>query len=119
MIWILHIPGTTVINANDRDHWRTKAAKVKLLRHAAYVMARAEKIPPLGTCDVRLTYIPTRNGRRDADNLVPSLKALCDGLVDAGVVHDDTPEFMVKHMPTIGTADRASLHRFVLTVARA
>ena len=30
-----------------------------------------------------------------------TLKALCDGLVDAEVVSDDTAEFMLKHMPRI------------------
>lgn len=115
-MWTLHIPGQ-VINANDRDHWAAKARKVKALRHAAHIMARAEKIPALTHATVALTYIPPRAGRRDVDNLVPSLKALCDGLVDAGIVPDDTPDYMTKHMPTIGTPDAKSLHRFVLEVS--
>jgi crossover junction endodeoxyribonuclease RusA len=114
--WELHIPGQIVLNANQRDHWQARARKVKVLRHASAVMARNARIPALAHITVGLQYIPTRKGRRDADNLVPNLKALCDGLVDAGIVPDDTPEWMTKLMPTIGLPDRASLHRFVLVV---
>lgn len=57
-------------------------------------------------CQVTLHYRPRDNRRRDADNLVPTLKALCDGLVDAGLVPDDTPNYMHKHMPVIHPAER-------------
>ena len=53
-------------------------------------------------CQVTLHYRPRDNRRRDADNLVPTLKALCDGLVDAGLVPDDTPNYMHKHKPEVG-----------------
>ena len=39
--------------------------------------------------------------RRDADNLIATLKPFADGLVDAGLTPDDTPSFMTKHMPVI------------------
>ena len=32
---------------------------------------------------------------------MPTLKALCDGIVDAGIVKDDAPTFMVKDMPVL------------------
>jgi crossover junction endodeoxyribonuclease RusA len=35
---------------------------------------------------VPLTWFANTRHRRDADNVVPTLKAACDGLVDAGVV---------------------------------
>ena len=38
---------------------------------------------------------------RDDENLVATLKPACDGLVDAGVVVDDTPQYMAKEMPVI------------------
>lgn len=40
-----------------------------------------------------------------ADNLVPTLKAAADGLVDAGVVRDDTPDLMTKVMPILHEPD--------------
>jgi hypothetical protein len=63
--------------------------------------ARARHIPDLGRCEVRLTWWVTSNRRRDEENIVPVLKALCDGIVDAEVVPDDVPLYMLKHMPRI------------------
>lgn len=48
--------------------------------------------------------------KRDEDNVVPTLKALCDGLVDAKVVKDDTPQYMVKNMPVIEYRKGAKPH---------
>ena len=45
---------------------------------------------------VELVWFVTDKRRRDADNPVLTLKALCDGLVDAEIVPDDTPEYMTK-----------------------
>ena len=66
----------------------------------------AHRIPPLGRCEVTLTWFVVTKARRDDENPVPSLKAWCDGLVDAGVVEDDTSEFMVKNMPIIQWIDK-------------
>ncbi len=56
---------------------------------------------PWGKCSVHATfYFATKRGR-DVDNLIASLKSTYDGLVDAGVVSDDTPEYMVRLMPEI------------------
>ncbi|WP_162786781.1 hypothetical protein [Janibacter anophelis] len=41
-------------------------------------------------------YEPPDRRRRDEDNLFATLKPLADGLVDAGVVADDTPDLMRK-----------------------
>ena len=41
------------------------------------------------------------NGARDSDTIYPTFKAMCDGIVDAGIVPDDTPEYMTKLAPII------------------
>lgn len=87
------------LTANQRMHWRKKAAITKDVRTAARLAAH--RIPDLGRCEVTLTWFVKDRRRRDADNLISTLKPLCDGLVDAGVVQDDTPLLMVKHMPII------------------
>lgn len=87
------------LSMNDRKHWRVKAkitAEIRALMHA-----QARHIPDLGRCEVELVWVVADRRRRDADNVVPVLKALCDGLVDAEVVADDTPELMRKSMPII------------------
>jgi crossover junction endodeoxyribonuclease RusA len=101
------------LTANQRLHWRRKAAITRDIREATALLAR--RIPSLTGCDVRLTWYVTDKRRRDADNLVPTLKAMCDGLVDADVAPDDTPDLMTKHMPVI-FYEPAGIARMVLTV---
>lgn len=92
------------LNMNQRMHWAQKAKITKAIRHEAFVRCRAARIRKANHITVQLHYQPKDNRRRDADNLVPTLKALCDGIVDAGIVLDDTPNYMTKIMPTIQPA---------------
>jgi crossover junction endodeoxyribonuclease RusA len=96
------------ISMNDRMHWGRKSKLTTLWRHAAgnalihsgvpfgYSPERdgiqvAEHLPP---CYVRVTFPVPDNRRRDADNPAPTVKAIVDGLVDAGLWPDDTPEWV-------------------------
>lgn len=87
------------LTANQRMHWHVKADITAGVRKMAGF--KAHRIPYLGKCRVTLTWFVNTKHRRDADNVVPTLKAMCDGLVDAGIVTDDTPDLMVKVMPVI------------------
>lgn len=89
------------LSENDRMKWRQRAAIVKRLRTATGFYARAAGLQGLGHCRVTLTWHVATRHHRDADNVVPTLKAMCDGLVDAGVVPDDIPQYMDKLMPVI------------------
>jgi crossover junction endodeoxyribonuclease RusA len=96
--WELVLPWTKPpMSLNDRmDRW-TKARWTKTLRQTAWALAKQAKIPPLHEgCQVGLVYQPPDRRRRDEDNLFATLKPLADGLVDAGVVADDTPDLMRK-----------------------
>lgn len=93
------------LSENQRfGHWAQKAKLVRAVRSEAKLRAKHLKIGPLDGCTVELHYQPRDKRRRDADNLIPTLKALCDGLVDAGIVPDDTPDYMTKKMPKIHPA---------------
>lgn len=87
------------LTANQRLHWRKKADLTRQLRETVAWLARP--IPFLHRIDVTLTWVVNDRRRRDVDNVVPTLKAICDGLVDVDIVPDDTPQFMTKHMPVI------------------
>lgn len=102
------------LTANQRMHWRRRAELTKQVRVAA--MLNARRIPALGKCEVALTWYVNDRRRRDVDNIVPTLKAMCDGLVDAGVVADDVPNLMVKLMPVI-ELDKSKPPRMVLRVS--
>lgn len=105
--WHLRLPwATPPASANDRDHWRVKAGKVATIRATVRTIAHDARVPTLGHVEVGLTYYPRDRRRRDPDNLtVPLFKACADGLVDAGVVPDDTPQWMTRLMPTIAEPD--------------
>jgi crossover junction endodeoxyribonuclease RusA len=102
MPWTLDLPfDRPPLTENQRLHHMAKARLTKQVRRAASFLARSQRIPPLGTCTVHLVWHVNTKHRRDADNLAPTLKAACDGLVDAGLVPDDTPALMDKRMPEI------------------
>ena len=99
--WTLDLSLSAPLSMNDREHWRKKAKRVQQLRRDTKVMAERAKIPPLGRIAVELHYAPRDRRRRDALNLVATLKPVEDGLVDAGVVPDDTGEFVRPTMPVL------------------
>lgn len=111
----LEFPFSPTVTANQRLHWAHKAKLTKALR--AHATVAAHRTPPLGKCKVSLTWFVNTKHRRDADNIVPTLKALCDGLVDAGVVVDDTPDLMVKTMPEI-VYDKGGVPRMELRIEK-
>ena len=107
------------LTANQRLHWRKRAHLTKQVRGATLDLT--QQFPAMRRIQVELTWWVNDNRRRDADNVVPTLKAICDGLVDAGIVPDDTPEFMDKLMPRIQFVDKeimaACLQLFVRELA--
>lgn len=100
--WSLVLPWTRPpLSLNDRMHWQVRRSWVRSVRGVAHLLAVRARIPGLVRCGVELVYAPRDVRVRDSDNLVATLKPLCDGLVDAGVVIDDSPEYMRKAMPRI------------------
>ena len=102
------------LTENQRMGWRQRHGIVRVVRRLASFEARQAGLSELGVCRVTLTWFVKTRTRRDADNIVPTLKAMCDGLVDAGVVVDDIPALMDKPMPRIvyeqGGTPRLELH---------
>ena len=92
-----------LLSMNDRKHWRERARITKQIRETTKLLAWGI---PAGhdRIEIGLHYRPRDRRRRDSDNLVPILKACADGLVDAGIVRDDTPDLMTKLMPVIHPA---------------
>lgn len=110
--WVLELPwATPPVKPNGGYGNRyAHATKVADTRKVAGLLAKAAGIPFLGRCEVLLTWHVGDQIKRDVDNLAWTLKPLCDGLAhapskrkpfDYQLVPDDTPEHMVKPMPTI------------------
>lgn len=89
------------MSMNDRLHHQVKARMTAMVRTTAYLLARQARIPACSHVEVAMVWTVPDRGRRDAENPIATLKPFCDGLVDAGIVPDDTPEWMTKLMPVI------------------
>ena len=84
------------INSNQRLHRMVKAARVRSWRFTARDVAMADDhwAPFERPVHITITVHKTRAGRWDAGNLYPTAKAIVDGLVDAGVIPDDSNEWV-------------------------
>lgn len=106
------------LSLNDRGHWAKKARATRDVRRDVALVLRAARIPAVSRVSVQLVYVPRDNRRRDTDNLVATLKAVADAVVDVGVVPDDTPAYMSKPEPIIRPANPKDPHlRVVITEA--
>lgn len=81
------------LSPNARTHWAEKAKLTKASRKAAYFAALEAlnlRKPP-GWLKARLevrAFFKTERGR-DADNFMASLKSVCDGIADSGIIAND------------------------------
>jgi crossover junction endodeoxyribonuclease RusA len=94
--WRLLIPAPVAwINANDRGHWRPRAALTAEWRRAGAIHARKAKLARIAA-PVAITAFVHRldNRRADAQNVYPTAKAVIDGLVDHGVLDDDSNKYV-------------------------
>lgn len=104
-----HLPPAP-LRPNARVHWGRKARLTKSARQYAWAVGRQlrryygrvapheralrAKMPDMPFGKSRITFVfqyPTAH-RRDIDNFVAAMKPYIDGLVDAGVLADDSSE---------------------------
>lgn len=92
----LAISRDILITSNMPLHWAQKARKTRVIREMAWVMCKHPKQPhiPAATCDVVVKWSDKR--RRDAESIVPTVKAAIDGCVDAGLLTDDSDQYLKK-----------------------
>ena len=83
---------------NARVNFHVKARDAATYKNECYVLARTERqrlqnegadFPLTVPVTVLLTFLLPARTRRDWDNLHASFKAGFDGIVEAGVLHDD------------------------------
>ena len=95
------------LTANQRMHWAKKARIVSEVRRTAAWLARSQHLPRgVEHALISLVWVPSTQRRRDPSNLMPTQKAIVDGLVDYGLVPDDTPDYVTEVMPRIAAVQR-------------
>jgi crossover junction endodeoxyribonuclease RusA len=105
---IFHFPGRPPrVNTNRRDHWG-KESVTKHYRDWAAVEAHGKR-PLQPPVEVHAQPVTIDGRRADAGACFEVVKAIIDGLVDAGLIPDDGPN-IVKclhlHAPEVGEDDR-------------
>lgn len=101
--WTFQLPMVKPLSLNDRMNYWVRAQAVKQVRDDVHILCRAHKVPKCEKVSVHLVWFPgPLVRRRDPLNLVATLKAVEDGVVQAGVVPDDTPQYVKSVMPEIG-----------------
>ncbi len=115
---ILPLPARE-LSPNARCHWGAKAVATRKARTAACACAMAalwrDEPPRWKNAMSQLIFYFKTARRRDADNLLASCKAYCDGLVDAGILADDSG---LGHFPVIVHKDKDN-PRLEITIERA
>ena len=99
-----------LMSMNQRLHWSKQRRHARLWRRAAWAAAVdqvpvqrviARQLPP---CTVTV-HLPVHDRRRrDPHNYFPVVKAVVDGLVDAKLWPDDTPDWVTTTEPRLRLA---------------
>ena len=105
--WLLPTGLVKPLSLNDRMHWAALHRAQKAIKAAVMVAASMERIPlALDHVNTRLEWTPKVKRTRDGDNPVPTEKAAVDALVRAGIIADDSPEYVTRHPVLIRPAVR-------------
>lgn len=98
-------PTPALLSMNDRGHWRKHNEAIKAWRHATRMQVARQRSwwvgvdhPPAMVC---VTLDVPDKRRRDPANYFATVKPIVDGLVDAGLWPDDTPEWVTVVEPTL------------------
>ena len=86
-------PWTT--NAERSSNRWERARKTKEWRKAFHLLASELVIPELEWCEITIEpWLSNRAGMQDTGACHPAAKAAIDGLVDSGILKDDTPDIV-------------------------
>lgn len=89
------IPSNLWLSLNDRRHWAPSARATAALRILGRAVAAREHVGTPGPCHVAAFIGYPTVGRADPSNAAPTVKALIDGITDAGVWPDDDHTYVI------------------------
>lgn len=106
------------LNANHRLHWAVKHKLTRAWRQQTHWAAKSAHLPTFdGPVSITATIHRDHNrGRWDVGNLAPTAKAAVDGLVDAGVLVDDSNRYVTG--PDMRAGEPWADAALVLTIRR-
>jgi hypothetical protein len=108
----LDIPAALWHTSNDRGAWYMFASRKKEIRALAKTVAKAADIGTFQIAHVTAHIGYPRNGTADPGNASPVVKAMLDGLTDAGVWADDDSSHVIgpDYRREVGVTGKAGIH---------
>ena len=81
---------------NSRVHWAVRSKDGKIVKEDVYHLLREQctTIPHLKAVALKYIIVVPDQRRRDYDNFISRTKPITDALVAAGLIADDTPEYI-------------------------
>lgn len=104
-------------NRSRTLHYHVRAGNDLAWRTTAYFAAldvRPQDFEPLTEASVRVVYIIPDKRRRDPDNALASAKPCIDGIVDAGLLTDDSFR-VIRHLSVTSEPGPEKAVRFELS----
>lgn len=95
------VPRGLILHSNQRLHWAPKAQRTRMIRRLAAVAAHGCPRLARAHLTIRVTWADRR--RRDVHNLQPTIKASIDGMIEAGILPDDSDAYLTG--PDLRTTD--------------
>lgn len=112
MTWMLSYQRKPVtVNVERAGNRWNRAAHTKEWREAFAWIAKKERLPKMRWVNVTVQPYQKRGRLQDVAACLPSAKAAIDGIVDAGVLPDDSGEYvrMVTFLPCVRGDDQLTL----------
>jgi len=103
----------TLVNAR-RGHWSNHAAENATLRRWAEVTGTDEGVVFVGPVTIEALMTSQRGVLPDCDAIAAAVKPVIDGIVDAGVILDDSPEHV--RSITYHAPQRSDARRLVVLI---
>ena len=102
-VWLVLPLPNRALSPNARvHHFLKRSAANKARRLAREAIEERELCNlPWQSCKVEVYLYHKTNRRRDEDNAVAMLKSTYDGIVDSGIVTDDTRDKMQRDWPVL------------------
>lgn len=114
--WTVTIPAPAAwLSANQR-HKRRPDVIIRAWRDAGLVHARRVHLPKLQRAHVLAHLCFPTKVRRDVHNYYPTIKPMVDGLVDYGLLPDDSDDYLTGPDLRPGPVCRVGFGEVVLTV---
>jgi crossover junction endodeoxyribonuclease RusA len=104
-------------NRTRRYHWRARHRADQEWRQAGRLSAHGLRRTPMQRATLDVVHVVPDRRRRDLDNLTASIKAVLDGIVDAGVIADDSSRVLVSVTHRIEHEPGVAATRFTFTEA--